>query len=104
MPLMLLFVCNGMDQVSIISDMKQMLDTALDDIKQNGMLPEEFKNRDIPHFILRLNMPPLPAKTKLTNYKGYDHYKEHGKKAFHFKVTKKRTSTTLNTYQLTRTG
>ncbi len=41
-PLMLLFVCNGMDQASIVSDTEQMLDTALDDIKQNGMLPKEF--------------------------------------------------------------
>jgi hypothetical protein len=47
-PLMLLFVCNGMDQASIISDTKQLLDTALDDIKQNGMPPKEFENKDIP--------------------------------------------------------
>ncbi len=33
-------------------------------------------------------MPRLPAETKLTNNKGYDHYKEHGKKAFHFEVAK----------------
>jgi hypothetical protein len=31
-PLVLLFVCNGTDQASIVSDTKQMLDTALDDI------------------------------------------------------------------------
>ncbi len=85
---MLLFVCNGMDQASIISDTKQMLDTALDDIVQHGMLPEEFKNRDIPHFMIRLNVPCLLAETKSSNNKGYDHYKEHGKKAFHFKVAK----------------
>ncbi len=85
---MLLFVCNDTDQASIILDTKQMLDTALDNIKQNGMLPEEFKNKDIPHFTLRLNMPRLHAKTKLLNNKGYDHYKEHGKKAFHFEVAK----------------
>jgi hypothetical protein len=42
-PLMLLFVCNSTDQASIISDNKQMLDTALDNIKQNGMLPKEYK-------------------------------------------------------------
>ncbi len=87
-PLMLLFVCNGMDQASITSDTKQMLDTALEDIKQNGMLPEEFENKDIPHFTLCLNVPRLPAKMKLSNNKGYDHYKEHGKKAFHFEVVK----------------
>jgi hypothetical protein len=65
-----------------------MLDTALDDIKQHGMLLEEFKNRDIPHFMLHLNLPCLPAKTKLSNNKSYDHYKEHGKKALHFEVAK----------------
>ncbi len=87
-PYMLLFVCNGTDQASIISDTKQMLDTALDDIKQHGMLPKEFKNRDIPHFTIRLNVPRLPAETKSLNNKGYDHYKEHGKKTFHFGVAK----------------
>ncbi len=86
--LMLLFVCNGMDQASIILDTKQILDTALDNIKQNGMLPEEFENKDIPHFTLHLNVLRLPAKTKSSNNKGYDHYKEHGKKAFYFKVAK----------------
>jgi hypothetical protein len=87
-PLMLLFVCNGTDQASIILDTRQMLATALGDIEQNGMLPEEFENKDIPHFTLRLNVPCLPAETKLSNNKGYNHYKEHGKKAFHFKVAK----------------
>jgi hypothetical protein len=87
-PLMLLFVCNGRYQASIISDTKQMLDTALDDIKQNGMLPKEFKNRDIPHFTIRLNVPCLPAETKSSNNKGYDHFKENGKTLFHFEVTK----------------
>ncbi len=85
---MLLFVCNGTVQASIISDTKQMLDTALDNIKQNRMLPEEFKNKDIPHFTLHLNVLQLPAKMKSSNNKGYDHYKEHRKKAFHFKLTK----------------
>ncbi len=87
-PLMLLFVCNGTDQASIISDTRQMLNTVLDDIEQNGMLPEEFENKDIPHFTLRLNLPRLPAETKSSNNKGYGHYKEHRKKAFHFKVVK----------------
>ncbi len=87
-PLMLLFMCNGTDQASIISDTKQMLNTMLDDIEQNGMLPEEFKKRDILHFTLCLNVPRLPTKTKLMNNKGYDHYKEHGKKAFHFELAK----------------
>ncbi len=85
---MLLFLCNRMDQASIVSDTKQMLDTALDDIKQNGMLPKEFENKDIPHFTLNLNVPLLPAETKPSNNKGYNHYKEHKKKAFHFEVAK----------------
>ncbi len=85
---MLLFVCNGTDQASIILDVKQMLDTALDDFKQNGMLPEEYENKDIPHFTLHLNVPRLPAKTKTTTNKSYDHFKKHGKKAFHIEVGK----------------
>jgi hypothetical protein len=40
-PLMLLFVCNSTNQASIISDTKQMLDIALNNIEQNGMLPKE---------------------------------------------------------------
>jgi hypothetical protein len=86
-PIMLLFVCNWMDQASIISDTKQMLDTAFDNIEQNGMLPEEFKNKEIPHFTIRLNVP-CPAETKLLNNRRYDHYKEQGKKAIHFEVKK----------------
>jgi hypothetical protein len=91
-PLMLLFVCNSTEQGSIISDTKQMLDTALDNIEQNGMLPEEYKNQDIPHFILCLNVTHLPAEMKPSNSKGHDHYKEHGKKAFHFEVAKEETN------------
>jgi hypothetical protein len=85
---MLLFVHNRTDQASIVSDTKQMLDTALDNIEQNGMLPSEFEDKDIPHFTLCLNIPCLPAETKPSNKKGYNHYKEHGKKAFNFKVAK----------------
>ncbi len=44
-PLMLLFVCNGTDHSSIISDTRQMLDLAYDDIETNGMMPEEFDNK-----------------------------------------------------------
>ena len=54
---MLLFVSNGTDQASIISNTRQMLDIALDDIKEHSMLAEEFENKDIPHFTLRLNVP-----------------------------------------------
>ncbi len=87
-PVLLLFVCNGTDTASIISDTKQMLDSAYEDIDENGMMPEEYKNKDIPHFTLRVNVPLLPADTKLNTYKGYNHYKEHGKQAFHFEVAK----------------
>jgi hypothetical protein len=86
---MLLFVCNRTDQGSIISDTKQMLETALEDIKENGMMLKEFKNKEIPYFMLRLITPCLPAATKPTNDKAYNHYKEQGKKAFHFEVAKK---------------
>ncbi len=87
-PLMLLFVCNGTDQSSILLDTRQMLDLAYNDIEQNGMMPEEFKNKDIPQFTLQLNVPCLPANTKQNANKTYDHHKEQSKKAYHFKVTK----------------
>ncbi len=87
-PVMLLFVCNGTETESIISDMRQMLDSAYEDIDKNEMMPEEFKNKDTPHFTLRVNVPRLPTETKSNSNKGYDHYKEHGKKAFHFKIAK----------------
>jgi hypothetical protein len=87
-PVMLLFVCNGADTASIISDTKQMLDLAYEDIDENGMMPEEYENKEIPHFTLRVNVPCLPTDTKSNTNKGYDHYKEHGKKTFHFKVAK----------------
>jgi hypothetical protein len=65
-----------------------MLNLAYDNIEENGMMPEEFEHKDIPHFTLRLNVPHLPAETKQNNNKGYDHYKEQGKKAFNFGVAK----------------
>ncbi len=37
-------------------------------------------------------MPRLPAETKSSNSKGYNHYKEHGKKAFYFEVAKEETN------------
>jgi hypothetical protein len=85
-PVMLLFVCNGTDQWSIKTNTRQILETALHDIKLNGMVPEEFKNRDIPYFTLKLSAPQMPSELKQTTNKAYDHAKEHGKKAFHFKV------------------
>ncbi len=51
-------------------------------------MPEEYENKDIPHFTLHLNVPRLPANTKQNANKSYDHHKEQGKKAYHFKVAK----------------
>ncbi len=87
-PLMLLFVCNGTNPGSILSDTKQMLNLAYDDIEENKMMPKEFEHKDIPHSTLRLNVPHLPAETKQNINKGSDHYKEQGEKAFHFEVAK----------------
>ncbi len=87
-PLMLLFVCNRINQGSILCNTKQMLGSALDNIEQNGMLLEEFKDNDIPHFTICLNAPCLPEETKPLSNKEYDHYKEKRKKAFHFEVAK----------------
>jgi hypothetical protein len=49
-----------------------MLDSALEYIEQNGMLPEEFENKDIPHFTIRLNAPSLSAVTKPSTNKEYE--------------------------------
>ena len=64
MPMMLLFVSNGTDAASIQSDIHQMLETALDEIDMNGMMPEEFDHMEVPKFTLRLNAPRLPPQTK----------------------------------------
>ncbi len=64
------------------------MDLAYDDIEQNRMMPEEFKNKDIPHFTLRLNVLRLPADTKHNMNNNYDHYKVQSKKAYHFEVAK----------------
>ncbi len=90
-PIVLLCVCNGMDKASIMLDMKQMLDSAYKDIEENGIMPEEFENKDIPHVTLQVNIPRLPVETKSNSNKGYNHIKEHGKNAFHFEVTKEDT-------------
>jgi hypothetical protein len=87
-PVMPLFVSNGTDQGSIKTDTRQMLETILDDIKLNGMVPKEFENRDIQYFTLKLSAPQTPSESKQTTNKAYDHAKEHGKKASHFKVAK----------------
>jgi hypothetical protein len=68
-PVMLRFVCNGTNQGSIKSDTWQMLETALDNIEQNGMVPEEFKNRDIPFFTLKVNAPRVPSESKQSTNK-----------------------------------
>jgi hypothetical protein len=56
------------------------------------MVPEEFENRDIPFFMLKVNAPRVPSESNRSTTKSYDHSKEHGKKAFHFKVAKSDTS------------
>jgi hypothetical protein len=87
-PIMLLFVCNGTNQGSIITDIKQMLEIAHEIIDVEGMMPEEYKNRDIPVFSLRLNVPRLPEKKSAQDNRAYDHIREQGKKAFHLEVAK----------------
>ena len=74
MLVMLLFVCKGTDHSSILSNTRQTLDLAYDDIESNGMMPEEFKNRNIPAFSLRVNMPRMPSDGKKTDNKAFDHY------------------------------
>ncbi len=59
-PVMLFFVCNGTDIASISSDTKQMLELAYKDIEENRMMPEEFEDKEIPHFTLQVNVPRLP--------------------------------------------
>ncbi len=86
-PMMLLFISNSTDPLSITSDITQMLETAHDSIEMDGMIPEEFDYMEIPKFTLKLNAPRLPSQTKQT-HKGHDYFKEQGKKAFHCKVAK----------------
>ena len=87
-PMMLLFVCNGTDHSSIISDIRQILDLAYQDIDEECMMPEEYETRDIPKFAIRLNVPRLPEKKSNKDNKAYDHMREQGKKAFHLEVAK----------------
>ncbi len=86
-PMMLLFVSNGTNPQSIASDINQMLETAYNSIKTDGMMPAEFKYKEIPKFTLKLNAPRLPSQTKPT-HKDYDHFKEQGKKVFHCEVAR----------------
>jgi hypothetical protein len=87
-PMMLLFVCNGTDQNSVISDLRQMLDMAYENIDEEMMMPEQFEHKDLPKFALRLNAPRMPEKKSERDNKSYDHLREHGKKAFHIEVAK----------------
>ncbi len=85
--MMLLFVSNGTDNGSIMLDMRQLLELAYNDIETGCMLPEEYKDRDMPSFSLKLNLPRILEKRKQGN-KAYDHIREQGKKAFYFEVAK----------------
>jgi hypothetical protein len=85
--MMLLFVSNITEHSSISADLKQLLELAYNDIDTEGMMPEEYKNKDIPVISLKINVPRLPEKKKHNN-KAYYHIQEQGKKAFHFEVAK----------------
>ncbi len=87
-PMMLLFVNNGLDHTSIMNDITQMLETAFDNIDQEGMMPDEFEHKEILAFTLKLNAPRLPLQTKEA-HKAYDQFKEQGKEAFHCEVARK---------------
>ncbi len=63
-PMLLLFVFNSTDPQSLQHYITQMLDTASDNIDSKGMMPEEFKNKELPPFTRRLNAPWLPLQTK----------------------------------------
>ncbi len=86
-PIMLLFISNSTDPQSFQHDITQMIDTALDNIDSKGMMPEEFKNKELPPFTLKLNAPWLSLQTKQM-HKAYNHFQEQGKKVFHCEVAK----------------
>ncbi len=46
-PMMLLFISNGTNPLSVTSDITQMLETAYDSIETNVMMPEEFDYTEI---------------------------------------------------------
>ncbi len=66
-----------------------MLDLAYDNIETTGMMPEEFKNKDIPEFSLRVNVPRMLSVGKRTNNKVFDHYNNQGKKSFPLRSCKR---------------
>ena len=84
--MMLLFVCNGTNYSSISTDIRQILDIFYQDIDEESMMPEQYKNRDLPKFALRLNVPRLPEKKSRKDNKSYNHFREQGKKVFHLEV------------------
>ncbi len=45
--MMLLFVNNGTNPLSVSADITQMLETAYDRIEVNGIMPEEFNYMEI---------------------------------------------------------
>ncbi len=69
----LLFVSNGTEHSSISTDMKQLLDLAYDNIETELMMPEEYENRDMSAFSLKINIPCLLEKKKNDN-KAYHHF------------------------------
>jgi hypothetical protein len=74
-PMMLLFVSNGTEHSSISTDMRQLLELAYNNIETELMMPEEYKNRDMLAFSLKLNVSHLPEKKK-DNNKAYNHFCE----------------------------
>ncbi len=56
-PMMLLFISNGTNPLSIASDITQMLETAYDSIETNVMMLEEFDYMEKLKFTLKLNAP-----------------------------------------------
>jgi hypothetical protein len=56
-PMMLLFVSNGTNPLSISADITQMPETAYNSIKTDEMMPEEFDYIEIPKFTLKQNTP-----------------------------------------------
>ncbi len=81
-------MCNGTNQGSVKTDVKQMLELAQDDINMDGMTPEELETPEISCFLLNLNVLRLPERKLPNNSRAYDHFREQGKMAFHLEVAK----------------
>ncbi len=56
-PMMLLFVCNGTYHSSISTDIRQILDTAYEDIDKEGMMPEHYKSWDLQKICTQAECP-----------------------------------------------